>query len=226
VTRSHTSTKVSICAATSNPQLVTLTQVRRVWKPVVFLICLVPALLVVTDAFELTGRLGANPVEEIQDRFGIWALRFIMVTLAVTPLRRLTGWNWLARFRRMFGLFTFFYVLMHFLTWLFLDQGVLLSAILEDIVERPFITIGFVALLLLMTLATTSTNGMRRRLGRRWQTLHNATYVIGILGVWHYWWQVKKDITEPLIYAVILAVLLGARIWWWSRKIGAKVSRS
>jgi sulfoxide reductase heme-binding subunit YedZ len=196
----------------------TLTQVRRIWKPLIFLICLVPAILVVTDALELTGRLGANPVEEIQDRFGIWALRFIMVTLAVTPLRRLTGWNWLTRFRRMFGLFTFFYVLMHFLTWLFLDQGLLLSAILEDIVERPFITIGFAALLLLTVLAATSTNGMRRRLRKRWQTLHNATYVIGILGVWHYWWQVKKDITEPLIYAVILAVLLSARAWWrWRR---------
>ena len=197
----------------------TLEQVRRIWKPLVFLICLVPALLVATDAFGLTGRLGANPVEEIQDRFGIWALRFIMVTLAVTPLRRLTGWNWLARFRRMLGLFTFFYVLMHFLTWLILDQGILLSAILEDLTERPFITIGFAALVLLTALAATSTDGMRRRLGRRWQTLHNATYLIGMLGVWHYWWQVKKDFTEPLIYAVILAVLLGARVGWqWQRR--------
>ncbi|MBT8102333.1 MAG: sulfoxide reductase heme-binding subunit YedZ [Gammaproteobacteria bacterium] len=217
--RLHTCTKASTCAAISKKHLDTLQQVRRIWKPVVFLVCLIPAVLVVTDAFELTGRLGANPVEEIQDRFGIWALRFIMVTLAVTPIRRLTGWNWLARFRRMFGLFTFFYVLMHFLTWLFLDQGLLLSAILEDIVERPFITIGFVALLLLSALAATSTNGMRRHLGRRWQTLHNATYVIAVLGVWHYWWQVKKDITEPLTYAVILAVLLGARlIWSWVHK--------
>jgi sulfoxide reductase heme-binding subunit YedZ len=212
--RLHTCTKASICAATTNKSLDTLTQVRRIWKPIVFLLCLVPALLVVTDAFELTGRLGANPVEEIQDRFGIWALRFIMITLAVTPLRRITGWNWLSRFRRMFGLFTFFYVLMHFLAWLILDQGLLLSAILEDIVERPFITIGFVALLLLTALAATSTNAMRRRMGRRWQTLHNATYAIGILGVWHYWWQVKKDITEPLIYAAILAILLGARVIW------------
>jgi len=216
--RSRTSTKASICAATSKRHLDTLTQVRRIWKPLVFVICLAPALLVVTDALELTGRLGANPVEEIQDRFGIWALRFIMITLTVTPLRRLTGWNWLARFRRMFGLFTFFYVLMHFLTWLILDQGILLSAILEDIFERPFITIGFAALLLLSALAATSTNAMRRRLGRRWQTLHNATYIIGILGVWHYWWQVKQDISEPLIYAVILAVLLAARAWWrWRR---------
>ena len=197
----------------------TIEQVRRIWKPLVFLVCLIPAALVVGDAFELTGTLGANPVEEILDRFGNWALRFIMITLAVTPLRRLTGWNWLARFRRMFGLFTFFYVLMHFLTWLILDQGALLSAILEDIVKRPFITIGFVALLLLIALAATSTDGMRRRLGRRWQMLHNATYVVGILGVWHYWWQVKQDITEPLIYAVILFALLGSRITWnWVHK--------
>ncbi len=205
----------------------TLKQVRLIWKPIVFLICLVPAVLVVTDAFELTGRLGANPVEEIQDRFGIWALRFIMITLAVTPIRRTTGWNWLARFRRMFGLFTFFYALMHFLNWLILDQGVLLSAILEDLTERPFITIGFAALLLLTALAATSTNAMRRRMGRRWQTLHNAAYVIGMLGVWHYWWQVKKDVTEPLIYAVILAVLLLARIWWrQARKSHTNVARA
>ena len=175
-------------------------------------------LLVITDAFELTGRLGANPVEEILDRFGNWALRFIMITLAVTPLRRITGWNWLQRFRRMFGLFTFFYALMHFLTWLILDQGVLLSAILEDLIERPFITIGFIALLLLLALAVTSTNGMRRRLGRRWQSLHNAAYVIAILGVWHYWWQVKLDTSEPIIYAIVLVVLLGSRIWWRATK--------
>ena len=195
-----------------------LKTVRFVGKPVVFLLCLLPAAFVVTDAFELTGRLGANPVEEILDRFGNWGLRMIMITLAVTPLRRITGWNWLARFRRMVGLFAFFYVLMHFLTWLILDQGVLLSAILEDLTERPFITIGFAALLLLIALAATSTGGMRRRLGRRWQVLHNAVYAIALLGVWHYWWQVKKDITEPLIYAAILTVLLGARLWWrWRR---------
>ena len=192
----------------------TLRQVRLIWKPAIFGLCLLPLLLVVGDAFGVTGGLGANPVEEILDRFGNWALRFIMITLAVTPLRRITGWNWLSRFRRMFGLFTFFYALLHFLTWLILDQGVLMSAIIEDIIKRPFITIGFVALLLLTALAATSTNGARRRLGRRWQTLHNATYLIGILGVWHYWWQVKQDITEPLIYAVILAILLLARVIW------------
>jgi sulfoxide reductase heme-binding subunit YedZ len=189
----------------------TLKQIRLIWKPLVFAACLLPFALVVGDAFEITGRLGANPIEEIMDRFGNWSLRFILITLAVTPLRRITGWNWLTRFRRMLGLFTFFYVLMHFLTWLILDQGLLLSAILEDLVKRPFITIGFAALLLLLSLAVTSTNAMRRRLGRRWQQLHNLVYVIGILGVWHYWWQVKKDITEPLIYAAILAVLLGYR---------------
>jgi len=191
----------------------TLQQVRLIWKPVAFVLCLLPFALVVGDLLEVTGRLGANPVEEIMDRFGNWTLRFILITLAVTPLRRLTGWNWLVRFRRMFGLFTFFYALMHFLTWLILDQGILLSAIVEDLAKRPFITIGFVALLLLTALAATSTNGIRRRMGRRWQTLHNAAYIVGILGVWHYWWQVKLDTTEPLIYAVILALLLGARLF-------------
>ncbi len=190
----------------------TVKQVRFVWKPLVFLLCLVPALLVVTDAFEITGRLGANPVEEIQDRFGNWALRFILLALTVTPLRRLTNWNWLSYFRRMIGLFAFFYTLLHFLVWLILDQSLLLSAIAEDIVKRPFITIGFAALLLLLALAITSFTAIRRRMGRRWQTLHNSVYVIGILGVWHYWWQVKKDITEPLIYAAVLALLLGIRI--------------
>ena len=131
----------------------TLQQVRFVWKPIVFLLCLLPAGLVVTDALEITGQLSANPIEDILDRFGNWGLRFIVITLAVTPIRRLTGWNWLVRFRRMLGLFTFFYVFIHFLTWFVLDQGMLLSAILEDIVERPFITIGMVALVLLIAMA-------------------------------------------------------------------------
>ena len=190
----------------------TLTQIRFVWKPIVFAICLVPALLVVGDAFEVTGRLGANPVEEIQDRLGNWGLRFIMIALAVTPLRRISGFNWLQRFRRMLGLFAFFYVLMHFLAWLILDQGLLLSAILEDIVKRPFITIGFAALVLLTAMAMTSTNGMRRRMGGNWDRLHMSVYAVGVLGVWHYWWQVKADIREPLIYAVVLTALFSVRI--------------
>lgn len=195
-----------------------LTQIRFVWKPVVFVLGLVPGLLLLGDVFEVTGSLGANPVEEIQDRLGNWGLRFILIALAVTPLRRLTGWNWLQRFRRMLGLYAFFYILLHFLAWLILDQGVLWSAIVEDIVKRPFITIGFAALLILVAMAATSTNGMRRRLGRYWQQLHYGAYVVGILGVWHYWWQVKKDIRDPLIYAVILAVLLGLRLWFRYRK--------
>jgi sulfoxide reductase heme-binding subunit YedZ len=196
----------------------TLTRIRLIGKPLVFLACLAPVALVVGDLFGITGSLGANPVEEILDRFGNWGLRFVMITLAVTPLRQLTGWNWLARFRRMLGLFTFFYVLLHFLTWLVLDQGLLLSAIAEDVVKRPFITIGVAALVLLTALAVTSTSGMRRRLGRRWQTLHNTVYVIAILGVWHFWWQVKLDTAEPLVYAVILSVLLGWRVWKYRKR--------
>ena len=189
-------------------------QIRFVWKPLVFIACLVPALIALGDTFEITGSLGANPVEELLDRFGNWGLRFIMIALAVTPLRRVTGWNWLTRFRRMLGLFAFFYVAMHFAIWLVLDQGVLWSAIVEDLADRPFITIGFAALVILAAMAVTSTNGMRRRLGKTWQKLHYGAYVVGALGVWHYWWQVKKDISEPLIYAAILAILLGARLWW------------
>jgi sulfoxide reductase heme-binding subunit YedZ len=197
----------------------TLQQIRFIWKPIVFLVCLLPLLLLIGDALGVTGSLGANQIEAILDRFGNWALRFIMIALAVTPLRRLTGWNWLSRFRRMLGLFTFFYALLHFLTWLVLDRELRLSEILEDLTERPFITLGFTALVLLTALAVTSFMAIRRRMGKRWQSLHNMAYVIGILGVWHYWWQVKKDITEPLIYAGILFVLLAARAAWrWKRR--------
>ena len=188
-------------------------QIRFIWKPLVFLTCLIPAVLVVGDTLGITGTLGANPIEELQDRFGNWGLRFILLALSVTPLRQISGWNWLSRFRRMLGLFSFFYVLMHFLTWLLLDQGFLLSAIVEDIFKRPFITIGFGAFLILISLAATSTAGIRRRLGRTWQKLHNAVYIAAILGVWHYWWQVKLDASDPAIYAVILAALLAYRLW-------------
>ncbi len=193
--------------------MLTLRQVRLILKPIVFVLCLLPAALVFLDAFEITGSLGANPVEAIMDRFGNWALRFILLTLAVTPVRQVTGWSWLQQFRRMFGLFTFFYALMHFLTWLILDQSLLLSAISEDLVERPFITLGFTAFVLLAAMAATSTNGMRRRLRHRWTQLHYGVYAVGLLGVWHYWWQVKQDIREPLIYATLLGVLLAYRVW-------------
>ena len=188
-------------------------QIRFIWKPLVFLTCLIPAALIVGDTLGITGTLGANPIEELQDRFGNWGLRFILLTLSVTPLRQISGWNWLSRFRRMLGLFSFFYVLLHFLTWLVLDQGFLLAAIVEDIFKRPFITIGFGAFLILISLTATSTARIRRRLGRRWQKLHNAVYVAAILGVWHYWWQVKLDASDPAIYAVILTVLLVYRLW-------------
>jgi sulfoxide reductase heme-binding subunit YedZ len=188
-------------------------QIRFVWKPLVVIASLLPFALVVGDTFGISGDLGANPIEEIQDRFGNWGLRFILLALSVTPLRRVTGWNWLTRFRRMIGLFAFFYVVMHFLTWLILDQGLLLSAITEDIVKRPFITIGFTALLILSALALTSTAGIRRRMGRSWQKLHNWVYLAAILGVWHFWWQVKLDASDPAIYAVALGILLGYRLW-------------
>lgn len=197
----------------------TLQKVRFVGKPLVFLLCLLPAAFVVGDAFGISGQLSANPVEDILDRFGNWAIRLIMITLAVTPMRQITGWNWLTRFRRMLGLFTFFYALMHFLTWLLLDRGLAVdpafkwATIFEDLTERPFITIGFAALLLLTAMAVTSTDGMRRRMRRTWDKLHYSVYAVGVLGVWHYWWQVKKDTSDAWIYAVILALLLGYRVW-------------
>ena len=185
----------------------------RTLKVLVFLLCLIPLAKRVLEIFGVAGMsLGANPVEELIHRFGIWGLNFLLITLAVTPLRRLTGKNWLLRFRRMFGLFAFFYVLMHFLTYAGLDQRFSLPAILEDIAERPYITVGFTAFLLLIPLAATSTKAMMKRLGRRWQKLHRLVYVIAVLGVCHFYWQVKLDTMEPLIYAAILAVLLAFRI--------------
>ena len=135
-----------------------------------------------------------------------------LITLSVTPLRRISGWSVLVRLRRMLGLFAFFYVLMHFLTYVGLDQRFDLAAIIEDIAERPYITVGFTALMLLVPLAATSTHAMMRRLGRRWQKLHRLVYLIAILGVVHFYWQVKLDTLEPLIYAAILAILLGYRL--------------
>ena len=196
----------------------TLQKTRFIGKPIVFLACLIPALLLVGDILGLTGSLSANPVEDILDRFGNWALRFIMITLAVTPLRRLSGWNWLSRFRRMLGLFTFFYAAMHFLTWLVLDRELRLADISEDLIERPFITLGFTAVVWLTALALTSFTAVRRRMGRNWQTLHYSVYAIAVLGVWHYWWQVKKDVSEPIVYAAILTVLLGIRLLSYFRR--------
>ena len=187
----------------------------RLLKSLLFVIALWPAVQLTLATLQIAGfSLGANPVEELLHHAGNWGLRFLLITLAITPLRRLTGLNWLIRFRRMLGLFAFFYVCAHFLIFALLDQRLEMAAIIEDIIERPYITLGITALLMLIPLALTSTNAMVRRLGRRWQQLHRLIYPIAILGVWHFWWQVKEDILEPLIYAVILAILLGYRIWF------------
>lgn len=188
--------------------------VRRYIKPAVFLLCLVPLASLVLRAFEFRGtHLGTNPIETIQDTLGQWGLRLLLITLAITPLRDWFNAPWLVMLRRMLGVFAFCYVLLHFLTWLILDQGMYWSGILVDISKRPFITIGFLALLLLIPLAATSTNSMMRRLGKRWKTLHQLIYVIVLLGIWHYYWQVKADIREPLIYLCIAVMLLGWRVW-------------
>jgi sulfoxide reductase heme-binding subunit YedZ len=202
-------------ASVRKPSLANRTQiVRRYVKPVLFVVCLFPFLSLVLGAFGIAQfDLGANAVERIQDTLGQWGLRFLVITLAITPLRDWFDAPELIQLRRMLGLYAFFYVLAHFLTWLILDQGLYWPGVLEDIGKRPFITIGFLALVLLIPLAVTSTNGMMRRLGKRWKSLHRLVYVITLLGVWHYWWQVKADIREPLIYLSITAVLLGWRLW-------------
>ncbi len=182
-------------------------------KVAVFLASLGPFGLLVAGAFGVGGvSLGANPVEALIHRSGEWTLNFLLITLAVTPLRRLTGWNWLIRFRRMLGLFAFFYAVSHFTAYAVIDQRLALGVIVEDVLNRPYITIGMAALLMLIPLAVTSTRGMVRRLGRRWQILHRLVYLIAPLGVWHFYWQEKQDVLEPLVYAAVLAVLLGYRI--------------
>ena len=182
-------------------------------------LCLAPFLLLVLAAFNLFGlELGTNPVEEILHGLGKWGLKFLLITLAITPLRRITGQNWLISFRRLMGLFAFFYILMHFAVYFFLDQGMDLGAVAEDILKRPYITLGMTGLVLLLPLVFTSTRGMMRRLGARWQKLHKLVYVIAVLGVWHFYWQVKLDILEPAVYALILASLLAYRSWFARRQ--------
>ena len=186
----------------------------RLTKPVVFLLALLPLGILLLRAFELAGLgLGANPIEELLHELGRWGLKFLLLTLAITPLRRWTGWNWLLRFRRMLGLFSFFYILLHFVVYAVLDQGLDLAVIIEDVIKRPYITLGMTGLLLLIPLAVTSTKGMMHRLGKRWQKLHRLVYVIAIVGVWHFYWQVKLDTLDATVYAAILLVLLGSRIY-------------
>lgn len=188
-------------------------------KAAAFVLCLYPlARLIVLGA---SGGLGANPIEFITRSTGRWTLSFLLITLAVTPLRRISGWQWLVRLRRMLGLYAFFYVALHFTTYLWLDQFFDLMAIAKDVLKRPFITVGFTCFVLLVPLAATSTNGMMKRLGgKRWQQLHRFVYLIAAGGVVHYWWLVKKDITLPLIYGGVLALLLGVRLVYAGGKKG------
>jgi len=197
--------------------------VRWVVKPMVFVACLVPALRLTAGAVGFAGvSLGADPVAVMLHTCGRWTLNFLMMTLCMTPLRDATRSVFWLRFRRMFGLFAFFYVLLHFTVYLVLDQAGKLGALWEDIVKRPYITLGMLGLCLLIPLAVTSTAKAQRRLGRRWIRLHRLVYVIAILGAWHFWWQVKKDIREPLLYVCALSLLLGYRLW---KKRKAAVSR-
>jgi sulfoxide reductase heme-binding subunit YedZ len=179
----------------------------RAW---IFGLCLLPLLRLIL--LGMGAGLGANPIEFVTRSTGTWTLVGLLVTLAITPLRRLTGRAGLVRYRRMLGLFAFFYACLHFATYLWLDQFFDLAAIARDIVKRPFITVGFAAFALLIPLAATSNQAMMRRLGRRWQWLHRLVYAIAVLGVVHYFWLVKKDMTQPLVYGGVLAVLLAARL--------------
>jgi len=180
-------------------------------KPVVFLACLGPLAHLGWKAYN--NALGANPVEVITHSTGDWTLIFLLVTLAITPLRKLTGQLWLIRFRRMFGLFAFFYVVLHFLTYIWLDKFFDLHEMLKDVAKRRFITIGFTGFLLMIPLAITSTTGWIRRLGgKRWQALHHLIYFSALAGVIHYYWLVKADVRKPMEYAFVLALLMGYRV--------------
>ncbi|MCK2125109.1 sulfoxide reductase heme-binding subunit YedZ [Thauera aromatica] len=182
-------------------------------KALLFVLCLLPAARLALGWQADT--LGANPVETLTRDSGEWALRFLLLTLTVTPLRRLSGLHWLLRLRRMLGLYAFAYAAAHFALYLWLDQFFDWGAIARDLLERPFISVGFAAFVLLLPLAATSNAFAIGRLGgRRWQALHRAVYGIAILAVVHFWWLVKADLREPLLYAAILAVLLGLRAWW------------
>jgi sulfoxide reductase heme-binding subunit YedZ len=185
-------------------------------KVIVFIVCLIPLAQLGWGLWNDT--LGANPVEFLIRSLGRWALKFLLITLCITPLRKLTGLGWLMRFRRMLGLFAFLYAVIHLSTYLWLDQSLDWIAIAKDIIKRPFITVGMLTFTLLLALAITSTNGMVRRMGfETWQKLHYAIYVAAICAVLHFWWLVKLDVTWPTIYAFMLAALLGVRLWWRGR---------
>jgi sulfoxide reductase heme-binding subunit YedZ len=200
--------------------------VRRVLKPALFLACLGPLTWLIYNAF--WGDLGANPIETITNTTGIWTLRLIAITIAITPVRWLTKWNPIITFRRMLGLFAFFYGSVHFMIYFVLDRSLMFDGLWEDIIKRPYITVGFTAFVLMIPLALTSTKGWIRRLGgHRWNLLHKLVYVSAVLGVIHYWWKVKLDVTNPMIYAAIVALLLGARlVRWLARRQAATATRA
>lgn len=185
----------------------------RILKPIIFLAALLPLAQLVW--LSLRSELGANPIEVITHQTGLWTLILLLVTLSITPLRKLTGIFWLIQYRRMIGLFAFFYGVLHFLIYAILDQSLDLDSVAKDVYKRPFITVGFLAFVLMIPLALTSTKGWIRRLGRRWQLIHRLIYVSAIAGVIHFLWLVKKDLREPTIYAGILTVLLGYRVLNW-----------
>jgi sulfoxide reductase heme-binding subunit YedZ len=195
-------------------------------KAAIFVASLIPLARLVWLGFHRG--LGANPIEYITHSTGWWTLAFLLITLSVTPLRRIANLPWLLRLRRMLGLFVFFYASLHFTTYIWLDQFFDLKEIVKDVVKRPFITIGFSAFVLLIPLAVTSTNAMVRRLGaKRWQNLHRLVYLIGALGVIHFWWLVKKDTTEPFLFASLLAALLIIRLLYlWRQQRVAAASAS
>jgi sulfoxide reductase heme-binding subunit YedZ len=185
-------------------------------KPIVFFVCLLPLAVLLWNAFH--NGLGANPIEKITHFTGEWALRFLLLTLAITPARKLLGWSALLRLRRMLGLYAFFYACLHFLTYFVLDQFFDFSEIAADVLKRPYITVGFTAFVLLIPLAVTSTNKMMKRLGRRWKQLHQLVYVIAVLAVLHFLWLVKADTFDPLVYAVVLLILFVIRALYQSRE--------
>jgi sulfoxide reductase heme-binding subunit YedZ len=199
----------------------TARQIIAVGKPLVFIAAAAPLLYLLLRVFGIGPGLGPNPIEVIQDELGIGGLRLLLLTLAMSPLAWLIGKPWPVQFRRMLGLFAFAYCALHFANYLVLDQALDWRAALEDVLERPFITVGFVSLLLLVPLAVTSTAGWRQRLGTRWKALHRLVYACAVLACWHFWWQVKKDATEPAVYAVILLALLSARFWHARRRRSA-----
>jgi len=195
--------------------------VKRAAKVVVFLAALVPVTLLVRAA--LTGNLGVNPAETVQLETGRWALKFLLLSLAITPIRRITGWNVVIQYRRMLGLFAFFYATLHMLSYWSFDLAFAVGDFAADVLRRPFIALGFAAFVLLVPLALTSTKGWIRRLGKKWTLLHRLVYASGILAVLHFIWKVKVFTGDPVIYAAILIILLGFRlIWAVRRRLAAK----